>query len=122
MLSKKKAIKRTRKMWRELARTGGTSKHDVLQKFWPGKQVTDNCWACQYDAEHTEGYDTHAYSAGDCSNCPVWTGGSTCLEDPKGSGKPGLYNRWVDAKSEAVAKKYAQAIVDLCDEQLRLLK
>jgi len=110
-LTKRKALEICRKLWEWLRKTGGD---DDEKEDWPGWEkygkMELDCPCCEY---------VGSYGRGDgCRKCPLaklWPGAYGCLE-PRSP-----FKRWGSAKTPRTRRKYAQKIVDGCNEALAKL-
>jgi hypothetical protein len=97
-----------RKMWEELARTGGVSKKTALTEIgYDPQYVKFECFACEY----TDSTDEYGYYWQDCQLCPVhW--GDIPIDDEDGNPleitsifcenmKDSPYKKWRDLRANA---------------------
>ena len=104
-LTRKQSILNTKKMWQYIA-DNDCSKEDAMAALWPGKQILNDCWACEFTKIDIGNWD--------CRKCPVWDAISSCFLNE--------YGRWCASLSIRARKQSALSIVKRCNQKLEEYK
>lgn len=114
------ALKETQRIWRELARTGGEYKEEVIYdlNLTEALGYCNLCPCCEYTAQFSDGHWE------ECKFCPVWDEEKSCVlgdgeENPEVMGQ---YAWWISSNTKRSRKTYAKQIADMAKENYNFLK
>ena len=105
-ITRKEALKLTRRIYRELAITGNSYKPNWVIDY------KNECPLCEYTMQFNSGYIGSSYAVSKCEkHCPLqWpksVKGAVCF------GLNGLWYTWANATTPTERKKYAKQISEL---------